>query len=578
MLAKHAQPPHDRRMNRFARNMPCDVEEPLSQSSTVSTESPQATNVMSGPVDSRARKQTWAISGVAIAITTHLSLILTIGILRHWGLLTSIYDLGVFDQAIWGILNDRPFHDTIINISTNPINWLGFHFNPILIIFAPLYAIFPAAEWLIAIQSLALSLSAWPIFRLASKVSGSEKAGFFWTLAYLLNPFLIAAAVWDFHPVTLAVPMITCAMWALESRRSGIFLCMSLSLLLVQEQMGLTVAGLGILWGIRNKSVSYAAFITFLGVSAAYAVLGIIMPALSPTENHPMLSPGMGHLSRYSWLGHSPTDIIANIAEHPIRVAEIIFLKMRGWRYLLVLFLLYLFIPATAPALLIPSLADIAANMLSANALQRSIYSYHTVTIIPVFVIGAIYGSTKILQRAPRLSSVELASLVALATGLAAYKTAPLPLPQTENFWAPASHATSRPADATRINTLIGKDLSVSVQSNIGPHFSQRPRLYRFPEQIEAADVVVVHLKSPTTRVDSSEVGEIGDLAFHLQLRPHTYLTTLEKILSEGRHEVIYWNDSWLALRRLSTPIINPQYDQVMNRIAQLRAEWPSPL
>ncbi|MBW2740376.1 MAG: DUF2079 domain-containing protein, partial [Deltaproteobacteria bacterium] len=110
---------------------------------------------------------------------------------------SAFLDLGVFDQAVWGVLNGESLLNT--SLFNRQINWLGFHFHPVVFLFTPLYAMIPDVTWLTIAQALALSLTAWPIFLLASRVSLSEKAGLLWAVAYLLNPFLLNAAAWDFH-------------------------------------------------------------------------------------------------------------------------------------------------------------------------------------------------------------------------------------------------------------------------------------------------------------------------------------------------------------------------------------------
>ncbi|MBW2167410.1 MAG: hypothetical protein JRG74_15385, partial [Deltaproteobacteria bacterium] len=63
-----------------------------------------------------------------IAILVHFAVILLLGLSRHWGYMSSINDLGVFDQAVWGVLNG----ESLLNTSqfNRQINWLGFHFHP----------------------------------------------------------------------------------------------------------------------------------------------------------------------------------------------------------------------------------------------------------------------------------------------------------------------------------------------------------------------------------------------------------------------------------------------------------------
>jgi hypothetical protein len=66
-------------------------------------------------------------------------------------------------------------------------------------------------------QAAALAVAAWPLFLLACRISGSERTGCLWAVAYLFNPFLLNAVAWDFHPVTLAVPLVALALLAVDS-------------------------------------------------------------------------------------------------------------------------------------------------------------------------------------------------------------------------------------------------------------------------------------------------------------------------------------------------------------------------
>ncbi|MBV2235278.1 MAG: DUF2079 domain-containing protein, partial [Sterolibacterium sp.] len=235
-------------------------------------------------------------------------LYLLMGLLRHWSYLTLLSDLGVFDQAAWATLHGDFMHHTI-NFPGKVINWLGLHFNLIVLAFVPLYAIAPWPEWFVLAQAAAIALAAWPLYRLALLWFGSERVAFYWALIYLVNPFVLNAAAWDFHPVALAAPCIAWALLALEQRRRGRFLACCVMLLLIQEQLGLTVFGLGLLWGLRHHEWRFASAVALLGVAHAALVLGVLMPALSPTGQLLMASAGEGQLSRYSWLGGSATEI-----------------------------------------------------------------------------------------------------------------------------------------------------------------------------------------------------------------------------------------------------------------------------
>jgi uncharacterized membrane protein len=79
--------------------------------------------------------------GAGIVVLLFFLLFLFLGFSRHWGYLTSINDLGVADQVVWGLLNGEFFLNT--SQLNRPIIWLGFHFHPIYLLFVPFYYLIP---------------------------------------------------------------------------------------------------------------------------------------------------------------------------------------------------------------------------------------------------------------------------------------------------------------------------------------------------------------------------------------------------------------------------------------------------
>ncbi|MBW2569300.1 MAG: DUF2079 domain-containing protein, partial [Deltaproteobacteria bacterium] len=403
---------------------------------------------------------------LVIAILMHFSVILMLGLSRYWGYMSSINDLGQFDQAVWGGLHGQPFFNSIL--FNQQLNYLMGARCPLLILFVPLYAIIPSATWLTIAQALALSLAAWPIFLLASRVCLSEKAGLLWAVAYLLNPFLLNAAAWDFHPMTLAVPFVAISMLAVETKRPYLLFASIFVILLCKEHFGVMAVGFGLLWYIRNKSWKPALALMLIGIMHSLIVLGVIMPALSPTGDHPMLA------GRYSWLGHSMGEIIGRLFTDPFSIIKVVMIDYNGIIYILFLLAFFCGFPLLAPAFLLPGLADLAANMLSALSMPRSLIGYHSVTLIPILATAAIYGIKRLSLWQSRYTLTQLTGLVVIVSFVGGYMFAPLPLPGAYNFWAPA-HFLSRPDPRVQmIRSLVGDNASVSAQANVGSHFSQR--------------------------------------------------------------------------------------------------------
>lgn len=506
---------------------------------------------------------------IVLIISLFSLLLFFIGWSRHHGFLTSINDMGHYDQAIWGVLKKGYFlNSSQFNI---PINKLGFHFDPILFLFAPLYFIEPTVSWLILAQSLAIAISAWPIYLLARHLTNSPGAGVLWALAYLVNPFLLNAATWDFHPLTLAVPFVGLGALAIEKSRFKILLVSCLIILLCKEHFGLMVAGFGLLWAIRHREYAKPAFLVCLGSIHFILVFKFIMPFFSPTGGHVMLSNDMGQLSRYAWLGKSVTEILQTILQHPINIIKTV-IAIGGLSYVLLLLLPFFGLPIWGGAFLIPAMGDLAANILSANPMPRAMFAYHSAAITPLVCIAAIKGSLamKFLQR--HLSHAQIAGIVLLASLIFGYVFTVLPLPYSLNFWAPSHLFSRKDPRITVMQDLIGPASSISVQANVGAHFSQREKIYTFPHQIGDADFIVLRLESPTTKIFPENLSQIATLSSHLQIKSGDFLHTTEKLIMENMYGIFYWNDPWLILKKNQRDIY--QEEIVLDKLTYLKNEW----
>ena len=509
------------------------------------------------------RRWTW------IAISIHFLLILLLGLSRHWGYMSSLNDLGVFDQAVWGTLHGEFLLNTS-NLFNTPINWLGVQFSPVLLLFVPLYAISPNAEWLVLAQACALSVTAWPIFLLANRVCHSEKAGLLWAFIYLVNPFLLNAAVWDFHPIMLAVPFIAFGMLAIEKADSRLLFLSCLPLLFIREHLGLAVAGFGLLWWLHVGSWKPAVGLIAVGIAHSALVLAVVMPAFSPTHEHVMLS--VGPVDRYGWIGHSVSEVVLTILHRPLFVFEKAMLDMGGAVYLILLLLPLLGFPLAAVTWLLPGLADLAANTLSANPMPKSIFSYHSVGLAPVLTVAAIHGAARISRWQKKLSIIEIIGLALMASIIMGYRFAPAPLPGAHNFWMPTHFINWPDPSVQTIRAAVGNNASASVQGNIGAHFSQRHDVYLYPNMVGKVDAIVLRLESPTTRLLPPGPQIVATLASHLQMSPTDYLASIHCLLASKAYGVLIWEDPWLVFAK-GAPKGETEW-KIETRLMQMREQW----
>ena len=503
-----------------------------------------------------------------VIIIAYFFLFFFFGMFRHWGFLTTFVDLAKYDREILNVIETGRLFSTY-----------HVHFDPIHLIFVPFYLIYPTVAWIVAAQAMAVSMAAWIIFLLAARIFESERIGLTWALIFLVNPFLLNAAAWDVDTITLAVPFVALGFLALDSRNFKIMLFAVLFILACKQHLGLMIFGFGILWWITNRQWKHGVALMTIGLGYFFLVLQVIMPALSPSGQIVMMSESSGTASRYAWLGNSLVEVIQTIITQPISILETVLISMGGLGYLLLLLIPFLFFPLLGLIYLLPGMADLAANMLSANPMPRSPIAYHSAALIPIFTVAAIYGVKTLSKWQKRFSVKELSVLVLIASALMGYVFAPFPIPGAANVWAPASFVSLPDPRVQEIRSLVGKDASVSVQNNIGAHFSQNKEIYRYPSRIDLVDVVILRLESPTKNIHNypEERKEtrrfiIGMLDNHLQMDREDYLSSVEELLLGEEFGVIYWDNPWLVLKRGDADHEN--ISDIMKKLRELKLKW----
>ena len=161
------------------------------------------------------------------------------------------FDLGNMVQAVWSTAHGRPLEMTS-PATGEQVARLAFHVDPILALLTPLWLLFPSPLTLAAAQIVACALGAVPVFWLARRHLGSERAAALLAFAYLANPWLAWSAVDPMHPVTLAIPLFLFAIWFLDSDRLWAFVPFAILAALSGELMGLSVAALGVWYALAR--------------------------------------------------------------------------------------------------------------------------------------------------------------------------------------------------------------------------------------------------------------------------------------------------------------------------------------
>ena len=144
-----------------------------------------------------------------------------LSMLRHRSFETGRFDLGNMVQAVWSTAHGHPLRVT--TLTGEQAFRLGAHVDPVLMLFAPLWWLWPSPDLLLVTQAVAIALGALPVYWLARKHLASERAGVGFALTYLVYPPTTWLALNEFHPGGLAMPALLYAFWYLDEDRLAPF-------------------------------------------------------------------------------------------------------------------------------------------------------------------------------------------------------------------------------------------------------------------------------------------------------------------------------------------------------------------
>ncbi|MGK4580121.1 DUF2079 domain-containing protein [Kitasatospora sp. HPMI-4] len=226
-----------------------------------------------GPSLERGARPAWWIWAMAAAL---FLVYLLVSLRIHQRIRSNSYDLGIFEQAVRSYAAG---HLPVSELKAPGFPVLGDHFSPVLALLAPFYRLWPSAMCLLAAQAALIAASVLPLTCWARRTLGSPAAAVV-GLCYGLSWGIASGVGYDFHEVAFAVPLLACSLSALGSGRPRAAAYWALPLLLVKEDLGVTVAVIGLLI-VRRGERRLGAVTAVAGLTGT--LLGVtVLSLLSP--------------------------------------------------------------------------------------------------------------------------------------------------------------------------------------------------------------------------------------------------------------------------------------------------------
>lgn len=420
---------------------------------------------------------------LGLAVALYAGAFAELSVLRHHAFRTGRFDLGNMTQAVWATAHGHPL--LVTSLQGAQFVRLGAHVDPILVLFAPLWWLWPSPELLLVVQAVAVALGALPLFALARKHLGSEPAALGFAVAYLLYPPVEWVTLNEFHPVALACPLLLAAFWFLDEERLVPFALCAVLAAATKEEVALVVALMGVWYALRHERRGGAA-IAAAGVVWAVVALEAAIPHFSP-------SGASSFTDRYRAVGGSPAGIAKTAVLHPLRVLGAAFGR-RDLAYMAELALPLGLLFALAPLAALAALPELALNVLSSTATQTSIRFHYVAALVPGLLVASVFGAQRLVERNRIRPGTVAVAVVALCLA-ANYRLGPLPLwrglPLASQAQTDYQHVTAHDRLAARALRLVPDGVVVSATNSLGAHLSARRRILSFPLLADATWVAV---------------------------------------------------------------------------------------
>lgn len=378
---------------------------------------------------------------------------------RHAALHTFVYDLGYTTQVIWNTSQGRFFQNTL---KTPQATSLADHFAPAMSILSPAMWIAPDARVLILTYVIVIALAVVPAYLVMRK--RYPLLALVLVAAFAINPLIHQQSLEEFHDITMAVPMLTLAAYALYKDNLRLLLIALALTLVVREDMGIYVASFGLFMFVRQPKRRWLG-VGLMIVGAAW--VGGILTLMKPVSSYiyvPKTTSNTSALDSIGKLVRTTLKRINTSFNTPGRPTDLVSLVV-GLAALPLL-------AAGEQLLWLPMMAFLIAI---SGAYSGDLFGYHIAPMVPLLW----YAAASFLARLPvRWASTCTALL--LAGSLIGFRMWS-PFPGGGRYNASDFQVTDHDRIAEAVMATIPAGVPVAAQDGLGAHLTTRQQFYLYP-------------------------------------------------------------------------------------------------
>ena len=242
--------------------------------------------------------------------------------------------------------------------------------------------------------------------------------------------------------------------------------------------------------------------------------------------------------------------------------------------YLVTLLLPFAFLPLLSPLSLLFALPNLGINLTSSIVPMHYPFEYYyQVPIVTVLALATLMSLKKLNNIKPSyLKSISLSVFgLSLLTSVAV-SPAPYSVTSSLQEFKISDHAQR----VSEVKQFIPDEASLSIQNNLGPHFSQRMTLHTYPSYSDQAEYVVLDITDPNPIFNTFR--NTRTFMFNTQMLPQEYYDSVISVLDNPNYEPVYFNDGYLIFENGAKAVISKEklLNELNQRIVRLYDKYNS--
>ncbi len=418
-----------------------------------------------------------------------------------------IFDLGFFESVV------RDYaHGRLPSLPVTDTTTAALHFSPALALLAPLVLLVPSPLTLLVAQAVAVAIGVVPLMRAA----GRGPTAWVVALSYGLAPGFGALIGFDFHEVALAVPLLAFSMAAMLRADHRAAVLWALPLILVKEDLGLTIAALGAVVFLRG-SRRWGTVAMVFGAVSFLVIVGWVLPTVNGDAG--------GFADKYAPSGPAEALRFLMDGSHS---------KLRT--------VLFLLVPTgmlalRSPMLLLVTLPTFGWRFVSSRQTYWDPYYQYDAVLVPIAVAAMVEGA-RLVHRRFRGIGLGVGLAAAVLGTLALVNQQSLSQAKSADFW----RTPPRTAAIDKVLDTIPTGARVAASDDLGGRIALRTELY----------LVGDTLGPDGPPLPASEFDEVEWVAFDQQffLAPTRAWKGFAQLLTTGDFEVVAEAEGVIVARR----------------------------